>query len=507
MRSFLTAALLASVSWTIPVAAQIPLAEYADRRTRLASELQDGVFVVRGAQEPVQDYMSFYQNPGFLYLTGFREAGAALVMHKRGGNVTWQLFVQSKNPAQEVWSGRRYGPDSAGKATGLAAAPVARFRPTLDSLLRGAPRLYVLADLAEGGDTLNDDDRFVNEIRVAHPQLAIEGANDVVTRMRATKSVAEMEMIRRAAAISMEAHAEAARALEPGMNEFEIQALIEYTFRRYGADRPGYASIVGSGPNSTVLHYNRDDRFMNAGELLLIDAAASYGGYTADITRTFPVSGTFTPEQREIYQIVRAAQARAEGMAKPGASWQEMSRAALTVIAEGLTRLGLIESPTATYECGNRRCPQVSLYYMHGLGHGIGLVVHDPDQMYFDAIRQGSAFSIEPGIYVRHDLVDIIPNTPGNQALRQKIAPLVRKYANVGVRIEDNYIVTQNGLEWITCVPREANEVEALMREPVKGPQGRDAERVQWYRGIAADPRDAGKTPVPGPTRCTIPRM
>lgn len=506
MRSLFTTVLVVLATWPSPLTAQIPLSEYAERRAKLAAELQDGVLVVRGAEEPVPDYLPFQQNPGFMYLTGFREPGASLLMRKRGNDVQWTLFVLPKDPAREVWSGRRYGPDSAGKATDLPATSVERFRPTLDSLLRGASRLYVLADLAEGGDTLNDDDRFVNAVRQAYPQLAIEGANEIVTRMRATKSAAELEMLRRAAAISMEAHAEAARVLEPGMNEFEVQALIEYTFRRYGG-RPGYASIVGSGPNSTVLHYNRDDRFMQAGELLLIDAAASYGGYTADITRTFPVSGTFTPEQREIYQIVRAAQARAESMARPGASWQEVSRAARDVIAEGLAKLGLIESPTATYECGNRRCSQVQLYYMHGLGHGIGLEVHDPDQMYFGAIGVGSAFSIEPGIYVRHDLEDIIPDTPGNRAFREKIAPLVRKYANVGVRIEDNYLVTQNGLEWITCVPREANEVEALMREPVNGPATRDAERVEWYRGTAADPRDARVGSVPSPAKCTIPRM
>jgi len=459
----------------------------------------------------VQDYMSFYQSPGFLYLTGYREPGAALLMRKRGSSVEWTLFVLSKNPAQEVWSGRRYGPDSAGTATGLAAAPVSRFRPALDSLLRDGSRLHVLADLSEGGDTLNHDDRFVDEIRRAHPDVRIAGVNEIVTQLRGRKSVAEMELIRRAAAISMEAHAEAARALEPGMNEFEIQALIEYTFRRNGADRPAYASIVGSGPNSTILHYNRDDRFMNAGELLLIDAAASYGGYAADITRTFPVNGTFTPAQREVYRIVREAQARAERMARPGASWQAMNAAAREVIAEGLTRLGLIESPEATYDCGTanrpRQCPQVGLYFMHGLGHGIGLEVHDPDQMYDGPMGVGSAFSIEPGIYVRQDLIDIIPDTPANQAFRTKIAPVVRRYANVGVRIEDNYVVTETGLEWITCVPREAEEIEALMREPVRGPQVRDAQRVEWYRGIGVDPRDAGRTAVPAPQSCSLPRI
>lgn len=490
-------------------AAQITAEEYAQRRATLASRLPDGLFVIRGGISPVQDYLSFYQTNGFLYLTGYREPDAALVMNKQGDNAVWTLFVQTKIPAQEVWSGRRYGPDSASKATGLPTRPIGDFEPLVDSLVRTSPRLSYHADIAEGGDTLNHDDRFLNALRQKHSGLQVVGANDLVTTMRSRKSAAEMDLIQRAAAISMEAHAEAARALEPDMNEFEIQALLEYTFRRYGGDRPAYASIVGSGPNSTVLHYNRDDRYMKAGDVLLIDAAASFGGYAADITRTFPVSGRFTPEQREVYQIVRDAQAAAERTAKPGASWRDVSRAASVVIAEGLARLGLIESVTATYSCGSaqnhRQCPQASLYYMHGLGHGIGLAVHDPDQKDRQGIAVGSAYSIEPGIYVRQELLDIIPKA-GNEALLARIAPAVRRYANIGVRIEDNYIVTDQGVKWISCVAREADEVEALMREPVKGPAVRDAERVSWYGGVVVDARTARPDAAPAPKACN-PKM
>lgn len=500
--------LLAALSATAN--AQITADEYAQRRAKLASELEDGVFIARGGESPVQDYLAFNQAPGFLYLTGYREADAALLLHKRGNVTTWTLFVQSKVPAQEVWSGRRYGPDSASKATGITARPIAEFRPMVDSLLRLTPQLAYLADLSEGGDTLNNDDRFLGELRGAHSSLKVASANTVVNRMRAVKSPAELEVIRRAAAISMEAHAEAARALEPGMNEFEIQALIEYTFRRYGADRPAYASIVGSGPNSTVLHYNRDDRYMKAGDLLLIDAAASFGGYAADITRTFPVSGTFTKEQRDVYQIVRDAQSAAERAAKPGVRWSEVSQAAALVIAEGLTRLGLIDSPTATYDCGNaqrpRQCSQVSLYYMHGLGHAIGLVVHDFDQLYSDAIGVGSAYTIEPGIYVREELLDIIPKSTANDAFMARIGNAVRKYANVGVRVEDNYIVTEGGVQWVSCIAREADEVEAMMREPVKGPQTRDTAWAAWYGATVVDANSAKPGAVPPPRACN-PRM
>jgi Xaa-Pro aminopeptidase len=487
--------------------AQIASEEYAQRRASLASRLPDGLFIVRGGESPVQDYLSFYQTNGFLYLTGYREPDATLMLTKRGSEATWTLFVQVKVPAQEVWSGRRYGPDSASKATGLATKPIAQFEPTVDSLLRASPRLSFHADLAEGGDTLNNDDRFLRNLKDRHSGLQVTNANPHVVALRSKKSAAEMDLIQRAAAISMEAHAEAARALEPGMNEFEIQALLEYTFRRYGADRPAYASIVGSGPNSTTLHYNRDDRYMKAGDLLLIDAAASFGGYAADITRTFPVSGRFTPEQRQVYQIVRDAQAAAERLVKPGARWNELGRAATSEIAAGLARLGLIDSATATYACGSSsgQCSQASLYYMHSLGHPIGLAVHDVDQMSRDGIGVGSAFSIEPGIYVRQELLDIIPKD-GNEAFIARITPAVRKYANVGVRIEDNYVVTQDGVKWITCVAREADEVEALMREPVKGPAVRDSEKAAWYGSTVVDARAARPNAAPAPKACN-PKM
>ena len=494
--------------------AQISLAEFAGRRSALAAKLGDGVFVARGAEPPVQDYLSFFQSPGFLYLTGYREAGAAVLMTKRGSDVKWTLFVETKNPAVEVWSGRRYGPPAASTATGLTARPIEEFEAALDTALRSAPQLTLLADLAESGDTLNHDDHFLAELRKRHPELKVAGANGILDEMRGKKSAAELDLIRRAAAISMEAHREAALALEPGMNEFEIQALLEYTFRRNGADRPAYASIVGSGPNATVLHYNKDDRVMNDGELLLIDAAASYGGYAADVTRTFPVSGTFTREQREVYQIVRAAQAAAERNARAGVPWRELGDSARAVIAAGLTRLGLIEGPQATYECTGRggatsRCSQIGLFYMHGLGHGIGLVVHDPDQMYFgnQQVGVGSAFSIEPGIYVRGELADIVPATPGNAAFISRLRTALPKYANIGVRIEDNYVVTENGLEWISCVAREADEVEAMMRESYRGPRARDAERVNWYTGVVVDPAQAGRVNATRPKSCNLPKM
>ena len=490
----LLAALSLAALCALPLAAQVPLAEHAARRAALAEQLGDGVFVARGAVSPVQDYMSFFQSPGFLYLTGYREADATLLMTRKGGEARWTLFVQGKNPAQEVWSGKRNGPTLAGQLTGLASRPIGEFQPALDSALDGASTLRVLADLSEGGDTLNGDDRFVRELRAARPTLSIASANTVVAKLRGTKSAAELEIIRKAVAVSMDAHREAMLAVEPGMNEFEIQALVEYMFRRNGADRPAYASIVGSGENSTTLHYNKDDRFVKAGDIIVMDVAAQYQGYAADITRSFPVSGTFTPEQRAVYQVVRDAQAAAERNIKPGKPARTMSDSARAVIAAGLARLGLIESPDATYDCGEgtqqRQCSQVGLYYMHGLGHGIGLEVHDPDQYYYTGIvNPGSAFTIEPGIYVRGNLLDILPKTPRNAQLVAAIGATVRKYADIGVRIEDDYVVTEEGVEWVSCgLPREADEIEAMMRGPYRGAPARDAAKVEWYKSDNARP-------------------
>jgi Xaa-Pro aminopeptidase len=282
----------------------------------------------------------------------------------------------------------------------------------------------------------------------------------------------------------VDAHRDAMRLIEPGMNEFEAQALIEYTFRRYGSDRPGFATIIGSGPNSTTLHYNANDRFMNAGEVVVMDIGAAFRGYSADVTRTVPVSGTFTPEQRAIYQIVRDAQTAAEGAAKPGGTRQALAIAASKVLAEGLTRLGLIESAGATYQCGDtdqQRCSQLSLFYMHGLGHDIGLDVHDPTST---NLTVGSAFTIEPGLYVRANTLDIVPDVPANRSLRDLLRSRLERYRNIGVRIEDDYFVTERGLEWVSRAPREIAEIEALMKGPFGGPAPRDAAKVEWYRGI-----------------------
>ena len=448
----------------------ISQSEYAERRTNLIGRLQDGVVLALGSPEPEADYLSFFQNSSFDYLTGVHEPSAALVMVKKNGVVTATMFTEAKDPAREVWTGQRLGATGVMTQTGITGRASDALRPYLDSLLSGNTPLFVVGDYSAKHEVQTPDDQMIASLRKNNPALQVTNVVGILNQLRGKKTSTELALLRKSIEITVEAQRKAiAEAIRPGAYEYEAQSLIEYTFRKNGAERPSFSTIVGSGPNSTTLHYNADDRQMQSGETVVMDIGASYRGYAADVTRTVPVNGTYTPAMRDVYQVVRDAQAAAERQATLGAQAKLMSDSANVVLAAGLARLGLIESPTATYDCGNektpRECPQFRLYYMHGLGHGIGLEVHDPDQYYVTGkIEPGSAFTIEPGIYVRSNTVDILPRTPRNAAIGAKIGASVRKYANVGVRIEDDYFVTDKGVEWVSRAPREMSEIEALMK-------------------------------------------
>ncbi len=457
-----------------PAAAQptpppdIAAAEYLSRRAALAAKLPDGVVLALGVGEPRQDYIAFFQLPVFRYLTGIVEPDAALLMVVRGGQDAGStLFVQRRDPTREVWSGKRMGPEGATERFRTPARPHDELDAVLDSLIRTGLALHVIGDLGVNASRQTEHDQYVARIRARHDGIEATPANGKVAELRAYKSDAELALITHATALTVEAHREVARTITPNGHEYEVQAMAEYVFRRGGAERPAFASIVGSGPNSTVLHYNANDRRMAAGEMVVVDIGASYAGYAADMTRSYPVSGTFSPAQREIYQVVRDAQAAAEREAVIGAPARRMNEAASAALAAGLARLGLIDSVGATYDCGEdgrRQCPQLSLFYLHGLGHGIGLEVHDPDRYYYEQqLGAGSVFTIEPGVYVRGNLADLLPATPRNAELAGRLRPLVAKYADIGVRIEDDYLVTEQGLVWLTKSPREIPDIEAAM--------------------------------------------
>ncbi len=490
-----TAQPAAGDGWTVPsrqAPAPISRQEHAQRRARLAAEMGPGVLVVLGNDEPDADYLSFSQNSPFRYLTGITEPGAALVIDKRGGTAREMLFVLPRDASREVWEGARLGAEAAGTLTGMPARSREAMKATLDSMLASPTTLYMVSPLSSDGsrsEWQRPDQQFATRLAEAHAGTRVQWLDRELFRIRAAKSPAELDLLRRSIYITLLAHREAMKAVEPGMNEFEIRALIEGTFRRNGADGSSFGTITGSGPNSTTLHYRAADRYMQPGETLVMDIGAWYRGYAADVTRTVPVSGRFTPESRSVYEIVLAAQKAAEAQARPGASFGALGQTAQRVVAEGLARLGLIESAAATYDCAGRggqtgTCPQASLFYLHGLGHGIGLDVHDPDPMYFGPLQVGSAFTIEPGIYVRADALDYLPDTPGNRALRTRLAPAVARYRDIGVRIEDDYFITPTGAERVTeGAPREIAEIEALMAQPSEWNRTRRPEVVEWYRG------------------------
>ncbi|MEP7228210.1 MAG: aminopeptidase P N-terminal domain-containing protein [Gemmatimonadales bacterium] len=459
------------------LAQEIPGAEYAARRDSLAAHIDSGVVIAFGATDPV-GIRRGTQLAAFRYLTGFLEPNAALVLVKRGGKASGTLFTASRDSRRALYDG--FPPDSAvlARETGLAIRSLSALRPMVDSLvMQGLPvydlRDYATADAATQ-DTLTRGARFIADLVALYPEIAIRGAHPIVDTLRRRKSPTELALLRRAINITVASLRPAMGSAKPGMWEYELEALIEGGFRRAGADGPSFGSIVGSGPNSTQYHYERNDRRMQAGDVVVMDVGAAYRGYAADVTRTIPVSGRFTPAQRAIYQLVRDAQAASERVAQPGASWQAWRDSSRAVEARGLARLGLIESPDATFDppwaerCKTDpvSCTQAFLYMAHGLGHGIGLEVHDPPHPWMGtgSFQVGDVFTIEPGIYISTRLLDMLPDTPKNRAMIAKVRPTVQRYQNIGVRIEDDYLITPGGVEWLSRAPREIAEIEGARR-------------------------------------------
>jgi Xaa-Pro aminopeptidase len=477
-----------ALGWSIPELAPpepITAGEFAERRRAFMDALGDGVTVIWGARAPAQDYLPYQQNPAFRYLTGIEEPDAALVLWKQGERREERLFVLPRNPSREAWEGIRLGPAGAESLTGITAQPTDSTLAVLERMLSQATTLFALAALPEDvalDAVLDYEQQVLARVVARYPQLQVRPAGRELNALRARKSPAELDRLRRATYLTAEAHRQAMMATAPDMNEFEIRAIVEYTFLRHGGDGPGYASIVGSGPNSTTLHYNADDRCMNDGEVLLFDVATYYAGYSSDVTRTIPINGRFTTEQRSLYEVVLAAQKAAESQIREGARWQDLNTAATGALGSGLAKLGLIDAPDATYDCaGGRTCPQLRLFYFHGLGHGVGLEVHDPDISQLESFQPGSAVTIEPGLYVRADVFDHLPDTPGNRAMIERLRPVVDRYRNIGVRIEDVYIFDATGVERASRgVPREPDEVEALMQQPSPVAANRRADVVAW---------------------------
>jgi Xaa-Pro aminopeptidase len=395
----------------------------------------------------------YRQDSDFYYVTGFAEPEAVAVIAPSHPEHKYTLFVRPRDPEREVWDGRRAGVEGARETYGADAAfPVAEFGEKLGDLLNGARSLYYR--LGDGHPEL--DDQIVRQIarmraqgrRGVHPPSAIIDPGSVLHEMRLVKAVEEVALMRRAAEISAEAHREAMRRARPGMKEYEVEALLEYVFRRSGAAGPAYTTIVGTGANATVLHYIQNDAELRDGDLLLIDAGAEFETYAADITRTFPVSGRFTDAQRDVYRLVLRAQEECIAMVRPGVTLDEMHQRSVEIITEGMVTLGLLKGePSKLIEDEGYK-----KFYMHRLGHYLGMDVHDVGRYHTEdrearPVEPGVVMTVEPGIYVAAD-AEGVPD----------------EYRGIGVRIEDDVLVTSGGCEILTAAaPKQVEEIESLM--------------------------------------------
>ncbi|HTG95172.1 MAG TPA: Xaa-Pro aminopeptidase [Pyrinomonadaceae bacterium] len=413
----------------------------------------NSVAIIPSAREATRSndtHYRFRQDSDFFYLTGFEEPNAIAVINP-SQSPKYTLFVRPRDPEREIWDGRRAGVEGARQDFGADESfPIAEFDEKLNDILDGAERLYyrlgVNSDLDDTIIRQIARMRAVNRKPIHPPQTIIDPAT-IVHELRVLKSPEEIEIMQRAADIAAEAHVEAMKAVRPGMNEYEVEALIERVFRERGAAAPAYTSIVGAGPNATVLHYINNDGQLRDGDLLLVDAGAEYKGYASDITRTYPINGRFTKAQREIYELVLKAQKACVEMVRPGVTHDHLKQHSIQVLTEGMVELGLLKGDPEELIKEKKH----EQFYMHGLGHMLGIDVHDVGLYYHGkesrALEPGVVMTVEPGIYVSVD-------TKG----------IPEQYLGIGVRIEDDVLCTQNGPRVLTTkVPKEADEIEQLM--------------------------------------------
>jgi Xaa-Pro aminopeptidase len=422
------------------------------------------------------DY-EYRQDSDLLYLTGIDQSDTILVLMP--GNATRQeiLFIQEPDARREHWEGHILTPDEATAQSGIQTVMLrdqfepfvaamfsrrpmrgeaAEYAKFFSALGEGRARLAVplepVRDLSSAPDPAR---KFAVGLRERFVGFALEDVKPIVHDLRQIKTAYEQDVMRKSIAISSDAHKAGMRAAAPGKHEYEVEAAIEEVYLRNGAMSWGYPSIVGSGPNATILHYNKSNRRMEEGDLLLVDAAGNFQGYTGDITRTYPVTGTFTREQREIYQIVLNAQEAGMKAARAGARTSDVQSACDDVIREGLGKLGLVTDLKGS---------QFKIWSTHGVLHWIGIDVHDVGNRRI--LQPGMTFVIEPGIYIREAALDALPRTADNLAFIDKVRPLAQKYRNIGVRIEDSFLLTESGLERLSAnAPRTIEEIERVMKK------------------------------------------
>ncbi len=428
--------------------------EFAKRRKTLMQMVDpNGIVILPSATEKTRNsdvHYPYRQDSDFHYLTGFPEPESVAVLVPHGKGYEYILFCRDKDPVRETWDGRRAGQKGAVKDYGADAAySIKNLDEHLSQLLGEFERVYYTM-----GKDADFDHRIIalvntlkqNNKSGMHPPQEFVALDHYLHDMRLFKSQTEIKAMRQSARIAVTAHKRAMMVCEPGMNEWEVEAEFAHEFKKNGADI-SYSPIVGGGENSCILHYNENNQILNDGDLLLIDAGCEYDMYASDITRTFPVNGVFSQEQRLIYDIVLAAQEAAFEAIVPGNSWIAPHQAAAKTIAKGLKKIGLLDGTLSEI----MKKESYFKFFMHKTGHWIGMDVHDVGdykvEEHWRVLEAGMALTVEPGIYIP-------AGTKG----------VAKKWWNIGIRIEDDVLVTRKGYEILTKgLPRSADEVEALM--------------------------------------------
>ena len=427
---------------------------YRTRRLRLAQQMQRGVAVIATAPERLRNrdaHFPYRFDSYFYYLTGFTEPEAVLVLIG-GDNPRSLLFCRDKDVEREIWDGFRYGPEGAKQAFGFDEAySVKQLDELVPKLLADQPAIF--CDVGENGEW---DSRLIQWLNAVRAQVRtgvsapgeIRDVRKLLDDMRLIKDGQELDVMRRAARISAGAHRRAMQSARAGLHEYDLEAELLHEFRRHGAQAPAYTPIVAGGANACVLHYVANDQPLKDGDLLLIDAGCELDGYASDITRTFPVSGRFAGPQKDVYELVLAAQAAAIAQVKPGNHWELPHEAAVKVLARGFIDLGLCSGTVdSVIEAGAYR-----KFYMHRTGHWLGLDVHDCGDYKRDGnwrpLEPGMVLTVEPGCYIR----------PGDG--------VPQHLWNIGVRIEDDAVVVPGGCEIITAeAPKTIADIETAMRQ------------------------------------------
>jgi Xaa-Pro aminopeptidase len=431
------------------------LKEHARRRKKLMDMMGDeSIAIIPTASVYIRNRdveFPFRPDSDFYYLTGYSEPEAVAVLIPDRHHGEYVLFCRENDPVMETWNGRRAGLDGAVERYGADDAfPISDLDEILPGLLEDRQRIFYTM-----GNNSTFDQRvlgWVNQVRkrartgVSAPDEFIS-INHLLHEMRLYKSRAEIAAMRKAAKISAAAHKRAMVACRPGMMEYQIEAELKYTFMKMGAREPAYPPIVGGGANSCILHYTENSQVLNDGDMLLIDAGSEYNGYASDISRTFPVNGKFTTAQREAYELILAAQAAAIRKIKPGNHWNEPHEAAVGVLTEGMVDLGILKGKPKQLI----KDQAYTKYYMHRTGHWLGMDVHDVGDYKVEGewrtFEPGMVMTVEPGIYM----------PAGSKGL-------AKKWWNIGIRIEDDVLVTVSGHDILSKdAPKSVEDIESLM--------------------------------------------